>query len=134
MNKLKLLSISIGIIYFWFGALKFFHGMSPAFALAGETIEKLSFGLIHEELGNFLLACIEVLIGVGLIFQKYKRTVIIAALIHMGFTFTPLLLLPELSFTQAPFGFTIVGQYIMKNIVIIMALVILLPSNKFKEA
>ena len=134
MNKLKLLSISIGIIYLWFGALKFFPEFCPSTVLACKTIDILTFGLIAPEWANFLLAIAECLIGIGLIVQKFHRVVIIAALIHMGFTFTPLILLPELSFSRAPFGFTMEGQYIMKNIVIVMALLILMPSKKVQTA
>jgi uncharacterized membrane protein YkgB len=36
--------ISLGIVFLWFGVLKFIPGMSPAEHLAGQTIERLSFG------------------------------------------------------------------------------------------
>jgi uncharacterized membrane protein YkgB len=36
-------------------------------------------------------------------------------------TFLPLILLPEACFTDFPFGLTLEGQYIVKNLVIISA-------------
>ncbi len=45
-KSITFLRISIGIIYFWFGALKFFHGYSPAEDLAINTINELTFGLV----------------------------------------------------------------------------------------
>ena len=134
MNKFKLLSISIGIIYFWFGFLKFFPELSPAESLAIQTIDILTFDKIPENISYGILAFMEIGIGAGLIFFHRKKLVIWTALGHMACTFVPLFALPELSFTTAPYGFTIIGQYIMKNIVIIMALIVLLPSrNKLEK-
>lgn len=130
MNRLKYLAISIGVIYLWFGVLKFFPNLSPAEVLATNTVEVLTFHLIPPKVGCFLLAIMEVIIGIGLI-VGWKQTLFVKiALGHMIFTFTPLFVFPEESFTTAPYGFTIVGQYIMKNIVIIMALLLLLPQKK----
>jgi uncharacterized membrane protein YkgB len=47
--------------------------------------------------------------------------VVVVFIGHMICTFAPLFILPELSFTHAPFAFTLVGQYIVKNIVFILA-------------
>ena len=46
-TKLKLLAISIGLIYVWFGALKFFQELSPAESLATETIDAMTFHLFR---------------------------------------------------------------------------------------
>ena len=131
-DKKRLLAISIGICYFWFGALKFFPGLSPADMLAKQTIDLLTFGLIPSKTSIVLLAIWEVAIGIGLIFNIKIEKVIVLTLIHMVCTFIPLILFPELSFNQAPFTLTLIGQYIMKNLIIITALLILYPvgSNK----
>jgi len=55
-NSLTLLQISLGIVFFWFGALKFFPGLSPAQDLAGRTIETLSFGLLQPTVSLPILA------------------------------------------------------------------------------
>jgi uncharacterized membrane protein YphA (DoxX/SURF4 family) len=119
---LHLLRISIGIIYLWFGALKFFPGVSPAEELAKETIRLLTFGLIQPDLSLLLLAIWEVAIGIILVVGIIQRLAIPIVLIHMVCTFTPLILLPSLSFTTMPFALTLVGQYIIKNLIIISAL------------
>ena len=130
MNKIRLLSISIALIYFWFGVLKFFPELSPAETIATQTIGTITFHLIPSNLSYGILAFIEISIGLGLILFPRKKAVIWAALVHMICTFVPLFAFPELSFTKPPYGFTILGQYIMKNIIIIMALLVLLPSKK----
>jgi uncharacterized membrane protein YphA (DoxX/SURF4 family) len=133
MNKLKYLALSFGLIYVWFGILKFSPNLSPAEDLASQTVEVITFHLIPSNVGFFLLALLEVVIGVGLIIG-YKRTVFVKiAIVHMLFTFVPLFVFPELSFTRVPYGFTIVGQYIMKNVVFLVALFLLLPSKEIQK-
>jgi hypothetical protein len=56
-----------GDCIFWFGALKFFPGLSPAQDLAGRTIKTLSFGLLQPTVSLPILAAWEVVIGLGLI-------------------------------------------------------------------
>jgi len=121
----RYLGISIGLIYFWFGMLKFFPAYSPAEELAINTIAALFGGIIPDTTALLLLATWETVIGLLLIFNLFRRPVIMLALVHMVFTFAPLILLPETSFSVAPFRFTLVGQYIVKNLVIIGALLVL---------
>ena len=120
-RSLAVLRCSIGIIYIWFGMLKFFHGYSPAEDLAINTIHRLTAGLIPAHTSIILLAVWETVLGVLLLLGFQTRKVLLFLLLHMVCTFTPLLFFPELSFKFVPYGFTLVGQYIMKNIIIISA-------------
>lgn len=121
MNKLlKISRVSLGVIFIWYGMLKFFPELSPAEQLATMTIDKLFFSLISADVSIKLLAIWELAIGLGFLFGKYIKLTVILFLVHMVLTFTPLILLPELSFTKAPYAFTLVGQYIVKNLVFIM--------------
>jgi uncharacterized membrane protein YkgB len=129
-RSINLLRISIGIIYLWFGALKFFHGYSPAEDLAISTINKLTFDLIPQPVNIILLAAWECAVGIALIISKGVRTALILLFVHMVCTFTPLLFFPSVSFKYAPYGFTLVGQYIMKNIIIICAAVVIWPEKE----
>jgi uncharacterized membrane protein YphA (DoxX/SURF4 family) len=122
---ITLLRISIGIIYLWFGVLKFFPHLSPAEDLAKETIHILTFGLISPNLSIILLAVWETIVGVLLISGFLCRVAMPLVVAHMIFTFTPLILLPHLSFTHLPYALTLVGQYIVKNIVIVSALLVI---------
>lgn len=129
-RSVTLLRISIGIIYLWFGALKFFHGYSPAEDLAINTINKLTFGLIPQPVNIVLLAIWECAIGICLIAGKFVRIALVFLFVHMACTFTPLIFFPSVSFNYAPYGFTLVGQYIMKNIVIICAASVIWQQKK----
>lgn len=118
-NGVTLLRISLGIIFLWFGVLKFIPGASPAQSLATRTIEMLSFGIIQPEVSILLLATWETLIGLGLIFGVFLRTTLFLLFLQMLGTLTPLVLFPGETFMQAPFAPTLEGQYIIKNLVLI---------------
>ncbi|KAB7529987.1 DoxX family membrane protein [Flagellimonas olearia] len=120
--KHNFLAITIGVVYLWFGALKFFPDLSPAEGLAKSTIHMLTFGLIPDAVSIILLALWETMIGVCLIFNLWRRTMAVLALVHMVFTFTPLLFFPDQAFGEGPLYLTLVGQYIIKNLIIIAAL------------
>jgi uncharacterized membrane protein YkgB len=118
VEPLTLVRWSIALCYIWFGALKFFPGLSPAEALAGRTMEALSLGLVHGHVAVVMLACLECAIGLALLTRFGSRAALHVLLAHMLFTFSPLFLFPDICFTQAPFALTLVGQYIVKNLVI----------------
>lgn len=129
-KKLRLLAISIGIIYIIFGVLKFFPNFSPAEGIAKDTIEELTFGLIAGDLSLKLLAVFEVLIGVFLISGKFIRIVVTVTILHLICTFSPLVLMPEQAFQSATFSPSLLGQYILKNLVLICALLAIYPSGQ----
>ncbi len=116
-----LLRISLGIVFFWFGVLKFFPGLSPAQDLATRTIETLTFGLIRPEGAILILATWECLIGLGLIFGIAMRLTLLLLFLQMLGTITPLFFFPREVFSQLPYAPTLEGQYIIKNIVLISA-------------
>lgn len=120
----------IGLIYLWFGVLKYFPEYSPAEDLATSTIDLLTFSLVPSHVSILLLAISETLIGLLLIMNIYRRQTVVLALTHMFFTFTPIFLFPDQIFTCLPFCFTLLGQYILKNVVIVGALITLYKSEK----
>jgi uncharacterized membrane protein YphA (DoxX/SURF4 family) len=124
-HGLFLLRISLGIVFFWFGILKFFPGMSPASNLAARTIEVLSLGRVHANVSLPLLATWECLIGLGLIFGVFMRGTLLLLAVQMAGTLTPLFLFPSETFTHFPYAPTMEGQYILKNVVLISAAIVL---------
>ena len=116
----------------WFGALKFFPGLSPAQSLAIGTIHELTFHVFSDTIALVLLALWEVAIGVFLLTNLFRKTTLYLALLHILLTFTPFLFFPELVFTQAPFGLTLLGQYIVKNLIILGILIVLIKQSKIR--
>ncbi|KAA3619302.1 MAG: DoxX family membrane protein [Calditrichaeota bacterium] len=115
------LRMSLGIIFFWFGFLKFFPGVSPADAIATKTISNLTFGIIQPNVSIKILAIWETLIGLGLLTGKFLRITLLLLFTQMMGTMTPLALFPAETFTQFPYAPTLEGQYIIKNLVLISA-------------
>lgn len=120
-NGVTLLRISLGVIFFWFGMLKFFPGVSPAQDLAARTITQLTFGLLTPSVAVTILALWECLIGMGFILGKFQKATLLLLFLQMIGTFTPVFLFPNEVFTAIPFAPTLEGQYIIKNIVIVSA-------------
>ena len=122
---LLLLRISLGVVFLWFGALKFFPGLSPAQDLAARTIEQLTFGRVHSTVSVPLLAGWECLIGIGLLFGIFMRATLFLLAVQMAGTLMPLVLFPNEVFTRLPYAPTLEGQYIIKNAVLISAAIVL---------
>lgn len=115
------LRLSLGLVFAWFGVLKFFPGMSPAQSLAAETIARLTGGLVTSEVALPVLAAWEVAIGLGLLSGRFLRVTLLLLWTQMLGTVTPLVLFPDACFTQVPFAPTLEGQYIIKNLVLVSA-------------
>jgi len=113
---LLILRISLGIVFLWFGLLKFFSGLSPAEDLVRNTVY-----FIDPDIFIPVLAAWESLIGIGLITGKFLRVTILLLFLQMPGTALPLLILPEKVWTVFPYGLTLEGQYIVKNLVLIGA-------------
>jgi len=120
-HGLLLLRVSLGVVFLWFGALKLFPGLSPAQELATRTISVLTFGLVPPGVSLPVLAAWECVIGVGLLAGVRLREVLLLLFVQMAGTLAPVFLFPEEVFTRIPYAPTLEGQYIIKNIVLIAA-------------
>ena len=115
------LRVALGVVFLWFGALKFFPGLSPAETLAARTIEVLSFRVVKPAVSLPVLAIWESLIGLGLITGIWLRATLFLLAVQMIGTFLPLVFFPSETFTVFPIAPTLEGQYIIKNVVLIGA-------------
>lgn len=125
-----MLRCALGIVFLWFGALKFFPGSSPAQVLAGKTISALTAGYVAPSVSVPLLAAYESLIGLGLLLFGPRRIFLVMLLLEMPGTMLPFVFFPHETFTHAPFVPTLEGQYIIKNLVLIAGACTLLGHQK----
>src|SRR5438045_9691239 len=102
-HSILFLRIAVGIIFFWFGVLKFFPSLSPAENLAARTISMLSSGLISQHFSIPILAAWECLIGIGLIIGKFMRITLLLLFLQMLGTILPLFFFPEETFAHFPY-------------------------------
>ncbi|MBI4057633.1 MAG: hypothetical protein HY399_08820 [Elusimicrobia bacterium] len=109
------LRISLGLVFIWFGILKLF-GVSPANDLVARTVYWFSPEVFIPILGAW-----ETAIGIGLLFRPLLRAALFLLFLQMPGTMLPLFLLPQICFTHFPFAPTLEGQYIIKNLVLISA-------------
>jgi uncharacterized membrane protein YphA (DoxX/SURF4 family) len=124
-HGLTALRIALAVVFLWFGSLKLIPGLSPAEDLAGRTIEALTFGLVPAEVALPILALWEVAIGVGLLIGRWMRVTLLLLFVQMLGTVTPLLLFPDETWIRFPIVPTLEGQYIIKNIVLVTAAIVL---------
>lgn len=111
-----IMRVGLGIVFFWFGALKLVPGLSPAEALVRNTTY-----FVNPDWFIPVLAVWEMTIGLGLIWGKFMRLTLLLLFLQMPGTALPLVVLPEAVWTQFPYGLTLEGQYIIKNLVLIGA-------------
>ena len=111
-----LMRYSIAVVFFWFGLLKVL-GISPAQDLVENTVYWFS----NPADFVVVLGAWEMLIGLTLCVPALTRLALLLLFLQMPGTFLPLVLLPDVCFTQFPLGLTMEGQYIIKNLVLISA-------------
>ena len=125
---LRLLSVSMGLVFAWFGALKLQSGVSPAEPLIRDTLDFLPGSLIDPLI--MLLAVWEVAIGIGFLSGKAKRIVLILLLMQMGGAMSPLILSPDRLWETFPLVWTLEGQYVFKDIILISAGLVIGATNR----
>ena len=113
--------LALGVIFFWFGVLKFFPGLSEAEALAGRTISTLTLGYVPPHIAVPILAIWECAIGLGFLSGLFTRATILLLVLQLPGTFLPLVLFPAETWKQWPYAPTLEGQYIIKNFAVIAA-------------
>ncbi len=104
------------IIFFWFGLLKVMN-MSPADPLVALLLDK-TMPFIAFEGFRIFFGLYEMVIGLAFLSAGRERLAVILLLPHMATTFLPLVLLPDETWVSVLVP-TFVGQYIIKNLIII---------------
>ena len=119
-NGITLLRISVGIVYLWFGALKLVPSLSPAEGLIRSSLPFLPMGFFIP-----FLAVWEMVIGLGFISGRFMRLIILLMLMQMVGAASPIVLNPNAVFESFPLVLTLEGQYIVKNLVLISAAIVI---------
>lgn len=122
---ITLMRWSLGVVFLWFGALKLVPGLSPAEGLAAETILALSGGVVGPSVSVPVLGVWESLIGLGLLTGRALRVTLFLLFAQMAGTVTPVFLFPHEVFTRIPLVPTMEGQYIIKNLVLVSAAIVI---------
>lgn len=119
-----LIKVSLFIVFFWFGALKPL-GISAAEGLVLDTVYWMPFLAPRQWLN--VIGYWEMIIGVCFLFNKTIKYALVLLFLQMAGTFMPLFILPNITFQEGmiPYAPTLEGQYIIKNIIIISAAMVI---------
>jgi uncharacterized membrane protein YkgB len=120
-HSVALLRISMGLVIFGFGFLKYFPGVSPAQALVLHVNHVLTFGLMPDHLSLMLFATVESLLGLSLITGWGLRYVIYPLTVWAFAILSPVVLFPGELFSGPHHAPTLEGQYVLKDIILLAA-------------
>ncbi|MFI9009150.1 DoxX family protein [Actinosynnema sp. NPDC053489] len=123
------LRISIGVVFVWFGLLKV-TGSSPVAELVGAAVPWVDRGLLVPALGWF-----EVVLGVALLLGRLPRLTLGLVVAHLAGTFVVFVQAPALVMTGGnPLLLTANGEFVLKNVVLICAALVLLGQARERRA
>jgi putative oxidoreductase len=123
--SLPLLRGSLGIVFIWFGALKLTQS-TPIAELVAATVPFLPESWFVPTLGAF-----EVLIGLALLVGRWIGIVVALMVAHLAGTFLVLVMQPDVVFQHDnPFLLTMTGEFVVKNVVLIAAGIVLAGSAR----
>jgi uncharacterized membrane protein YphA (DoxX/SURF4 family) len=113
------LRIALGVVFVAFGVIKFVPGVSPLESLVEATWGVLTFGLVGGQLALILTAVIETVAGLALISGVFARFGLVVLAVAFVGILSPLAFFPGELFADG--GPTLLGQYVLKNVVLIAA-------------
>jgi len=106
------------VVFFWFGIVKLMghsEAAGLALALATKTV-----GASHFQMMFDTLAIVECVIGILCLIPRAVRLVVAMLFVHMTIVCAPLVLVPELTWQRILVP-TLIGQYIIKNVLVVAA-------------
>jgi uncharacterized membrane protein YphA (DoxX/SURF4 family) len=129
-NGFVLLRIAFGFVFFLFGFLKFFPGLSPAQDIAQQTTGMLFFHLVPSGAGLVLVAVMECSVGLCLLTGRYLRQAVWLLAATMVGILSPLVLLTGQLFT-GPHGLpNLLGQYILKDFILAAGVLVMAAHTR----
>jgi len=114
--SMPLARVAFFVVFFWFGVLKILE-LSPAEGVV-HTLYQHTVPFIPWKVFIFFFGAYECVIGIIFLFPGKEKWALYMLIPHMITTFGPLIIIPKLVWK----GFMVpnlIGQYIIKNVVII---------------
>jgi putative oxidoreductase len=119
-----LLRVSLGIVFVWFGMLKVV-GASAVGGLVAATVPFDASWFVPA------LGVLEVAIGLAFIAGRFLRLVLPVFALQLGGTLLVLLVLPDIAFEQDnPLMLSLVGEFVVKNLVLLSAGIVVASKVK----
>jgi putative oxidoreductase len=115
-----LLRMALAVVFVWFGALKLV-GSSPVFDLIAQTLP-----FVDPDLAVPALGAVEIGIGLALAAGVLPRITLLVLCGHLAGTFLTFVTASELMWTSNPLELTADGEFVVKNLVLITAALVLI--------
>lgn len=123
-----LLRLALAITYIWFGALKI-SGVSPVADLVAKTTP-----FLPKKTAVPLVGVLEVAIGFGLLFRVAMRLTMPLFFFQIACTFLVPIMRPREAFQKGnPLLLTDTGEFVMKNLVLLAAGVVVGSTSRDKR-
>jgi uncharacterized membrane protein YphA (DoxX/SURF4 family) len=129
-HGLTALRLALGFVFLLFGVLKFFPDLSPAQGIAEDTTHKLFLGIFPDRVNLTVVAVLEVTAGLCLLSGRYVRVAALLLLVEMAGILSPLVLVPGMLFGGPHHLPNLLGQYILKDVVLLAAVLVLLGTQR----
>jgi uncharacterized membrane protein YkgB len=133
-HSVRLLRISMGLVIFGFGFLKYFPGISPAQALVLKVNHALTFGLMPDRVTLILFATVESIIGLSLITGWGLRVIIYPLSVWAIAILSPIVLMPGELFSGPDHAPTLEGQYVLKDIILLAGCLVIAAHVRHRPA
>lgn len=121
-----LLRVTLGLVIFGFGFLKYFSGLSPAQDLVLHVNRILTFGLVPDHVALPAFATVESLLGLSLITGRGLRYLVYPLTAWAIAILSPVLLFPGELFSGPDHAPTLAGQYVVKDIILFAACLVVM--------
>ncbi|MFD2090979.1 DoxX family membrane protein [Blastococcus deserti] len=115
-----LLRLALAAVFVWFGALKLV-GASPVHELIGATLP-----FVDADLSVPALGVVEVVLGLALAAGVFPRITLLVLCGHLTGTFLTFVTASELMWSANPLELTADGEFVVKNLVLITAALVLI--------
>ncbi len=122
-KSLTILRVSLGICFVWFGVLKLF-AVSYTLGILQSVLPSV---LGHSQMFGFLVALIEIAIGISFLINKWDRIAALAMVIFVTIITVPILVTQ--GFDPRFPVLSIVGESAMKNLILIAGGLVLLSDK-----
>lgn len=118
-HSVAALRLSLGLIFFGFGVLKLFPGMSPAESIVKATTDAVTFGLVPGSVALVTTGLVEVVIGLMFITGRFMRAAAWLLAFQLIGVMSPLAVLSARLFDGPHGAPTLEGQYVLKDLVLV---------------
>jgi len=119
-----LLRLALAAVFVWFGALKVI-GASPVHELIAQTLP-----FVDADLAVPVLGGVEIVLGLALAAAVLPRITLLVLCGHLAGTFLTFVTASELMWSGNPFELTADGEFVVKNLVLITACLVLMSASR----